>query len=189
MENALIVSHSEKSPASFTEMLKAASMKRITIVESAGAARRMLLEQDFDLVLVQAPLRDESGECLARQIVSKGTTQVILIVKSEHFDAISAACENDGVLVITKPVERAFFGVALTLAKAAQNRIKNVQAENEWLKLKMEDIRLVDRAKWKLVSHLKLSEQDAHRFIEKQSMDRRSTKKAIAKEILKMYEN
>jgi response regulator NasT len=189
MESALIVSCTKKDTDFFTEMLNAASIRQITVLQSCGEVRRLLLERNIDLVIVNTPLQDETGESLARQIVSKGSSQAILIVKSEHVDAIAATCENDGVLTLSKPVDRTVFWAALTLAKAAQNRIKAVQGENERLKLKMEDIRLIDRAKWKLVSHLKMNEQDAHRFIEKQAMDRRSTKRAIAEAILKTYEN
>ena len=189
MESALIVSCTNKDTVFFTEMLKAASIHSITALQSCGETRRYLLERDFDLVIVNAPLRDETGESLARQIVSKGTSQVILVVESEHLDAIAAVCETDGVLTLPKPVDRNLFWLTLALAKSAHNRIKKVQAENERLKLRIEDIRIVDQAKWKLVSHLKMSEQDAHRFIEKQAMDRRSSKREIAEAILKTYGN
>jgi len=189
MESALIVSCTNKDTAFFTAMLKAASIRHITVLQSSGETRMRLLDHDFDLVIINSPLQDESGESLARLIVSKGVSQVILVVKSEHFDVISAACESDGVLTLSKPVDQNLFWSVLTLAKSMQNRIKNIHAENERLKLKMEDIRVVDRAKWVLVSHLNLSEQEAHRVIEKQAMNKRTTKRVIAEEILKTYGN
>jgi len=189
MESALIVSRTEKSAALFTEMLNEASVSQITILNSAGETRRLLLDQDFDLVIVDAPLQDESGEKLSRYIASKSLSQVILVVNSEHFDAASAVCEDDGVLTIAKPVNKDFLWYALSLTKSAGNRIKRIQAENTQLKQKIEDIRIIDKAKCLLISHLKLSEQEAHRFIEKQAMDIRSTKRAIAEGILKTYAN
>jgi len=189
MESALIVSNTDKSTAFFTEMLNAASIKQIAVLESCGEARRLLLEQDFDLVIVNAPLRDESGESLSMHIASKGVSQVIIIVKSEHFDVVSAICENEGVLTISKPVSRPVFWSVLTLVKSAQNKIKRIQAENVRLKQKIEDIRIVDRAKCMLISYLNMSEQEAHRYIEKQAMDMRSTKRNIAEGILKRYES
>ena len=187
MESALIVSCVKKDTAFFTEMLHAASIRQITVLESCGEVRRLLLGHDVDLVIVNAPLRDESGESLARQIVSLGTAQTILVVKSEHFESVAAVCENDGVLTLSKPVDRTLFLSALTLSKAAHNRIKKIQGENEQLKLKMEDIRIINRAKWILVAQLKMSEQDAHQFIEKQAMNRRSTKRSVAEAVLKTY--
>jgi Response regulator with putative antiterminator output domain len=188
MESALIVTPTEKSTAFFTDILGAASIKHIAALNSCGEARRLLLERNFDLVLVNAPLRDESGENLARHIAVKGTAQVILVVANEYFDAVSAICENDGVLTISKPMNRAVFWSALKLARAAQSRFARMQAENNKLKQKIEDIRIVDRAKCILISYLKMSEQEAHRYIEKQAMDMRSSKREIAEGILKTYE-
>ena len=52
---------------------------------------------------------------------------------------------------------------------------------------KMEEIRLVNRAKWLLISELKMAEPDAHRYIEKQAMDRCVQRRTIAEEIIKTY--
>ena len=101
MENVLIVSCTGKSAALFTEMLNEISVNQITVVESAGQARRLIMEQDFDLVIINAPLEDESGENLSRHIVSKSRSQVILVVTKEDFDAVSAVCEGDGVLTVS----------------------------------------------------------------------------------------
>ena len=189
MENALIVSCTGKTTALFTEMLNEVSVNKITVLKSAGEARRILLEQEFDLVIVNSPLTDESGENLSRHIVTNSWAQVILAVKSEDFNAISAVCEDDGVLTISRPVNKEIFWLALSLAQSARNRIKRIQAENAQLKQKIEDIRIIDRAKLLLISYLKLSEQEAHRFIEKQAMDLRSPKRVIAEGILKTYAN
>lgn len=189
MESVLILSSSEKSIALFTELLVPASFGQIVSAETCGEARRLLLERDFDLVVINAPLRDESGESLARHIASGGAAQVILVVKTEYFDAVSAVTEDDGVLTVAKPINKAVFWSALKLARAAQSRLKRAQSENSKLKQKIEDILIVDRAKCILISYLNMNEQDAHRYIEKQSMDMRVTKRQIAEGILKTYDN
>lgn len=189
MDSALIVSASEKSVAFFTEMLSAAFVGHIATLRSGGEARRLLLEKDYDLVVINAPLCDESGESLSRHIASKGISQVILVVKSEYFEEVSSHTEEDGVLTVAKPINRALFWSALKLAKSAGARLKLMRAENSKLKQKIEDIRITDRAKCILISYLKMSEQEAHRYIEKQAMDMRVTKRVVAEGILKMYEN
>jgi len=189
MESALIVSNSEKDAALFTVMLNAASVHQITSQESVDSARRLILKQDFDLVIVDAPLPDESGESFSRHIASKGVSQVILMVKSDLFDSVSAACEEDGVLTISKPVDKALLWSALSLAKSVQNRIKRTLDENAQLKQRIEDIRIIDRAKCLLISYMKMSEQESHRYIEKQAMDIRSSRRIVAEGILKRYEN
>ena len=52
----------------------------------------------------------------------------------------------------------------------------------------MEEIRLVNRAKWLLIDELKMSEPDTHRYIEKQAMDLCVSKREVAEEIIKTYE-
>jgi response regulator NasT len=188
MESALLVSHSEKDTALFTGFLNAASIRQVTSLQSCDSARRLLLKQDFDLIIVDSPLRDESGESFSRYAASKGVSQVLLMVKNDSFDSVSAACEDDGVLIIAKPVDKALLWSALSLARSVQNRVKRIQTENAQLKQKIEDIRIIDRAKWILISSMKMSEQEAHRYIEKQAMDMRSSRRIIAENILKRYE-
>jgi response regulator NasT len=189
MESALIVSSSEKDTAFFSLLLSAASVHHVTSLESCDNARRLILKQDFDLVIVNAPLRDESGESFSRHVASKDVSQVILLVKNEFFDSVSAICEEDGVLTISKPVDKALFWSALLLAKSVHNKIKRIQAENAQLKQKIDDIRIIDRAKCTLISGMNMSEQEAHRYIEKQAMDMRSSRRIVAEGILKRYEN
>ena len=54
---------------------------------------------------------------------------------------------------------------------------------------KMTDIRTINRAKWLLIENLNMSENDAHRYIEKQAMDTRSTRREVAEGIIRTYDN
>ena len=67
------------------------------------------------------------------------------------------------------------------------SRVRKSEKKTQSLEEKMKEIRLVNRAKWILISELKLSEQDAHRFIEKQAMNRCVSKRSVAEEIIKTY--
>jgi len=187
--SALVISCTEKDTAFFSKALIAASINQITVIVSAGEARRELLERDFDIVIIDTPLADESGENLARHIAVKDLSQVILAVNSEHFNAVCAVCQDEGILVIAKPADKEIFWHALSLAKSVSNKLKRIRNENIKLKQKIEDIRIIDRAKCQLISCLGLTEQEAHRFIEKQAMDLRSTKRTIAEDLLKKYTN
>jgi len=189
MDSALIVSSSEKGKDFFNDILGSASIGKIISLKTGGEARRLLMECDFDLVVIDAPLIDEPGESLSRHIASKGISQVILVVKSGYFEEVSAMTEDFGVLTVSKPISRALFWSALKLAKSTGSRLKLMQAENSKLKQKIEDIRIVDRVKCILISYLSMSEQEAHRYIEKQAMDMRTTRRAVAERILKTYEN
>ena len=52
---------------------------------------------------------------------------------------------------------------------------------------KLLELRTVNRAKWLLINELKMTEADAHRYIEKQAMDSCVSKKTIAETIIRTY--
>jgi len=189
MGSALVVSDSDKDAAFFSALLNAASINQVTCSKSADDARRLILTQDFDYIIVDTPLKDESGETFSRYAASGGVSQVLLLVESKFFNTVSAACEADGVMTISKPADKSFLWSALLFAKSVQNRMKRIQVENARLKQKIEDIRIIDRAKCLLISYMRMSEQESHRYIEKQAMDIRSTRRIVAEGILKRYDN
>ena len=189
MDNILIVSSSKKGIAFFTEVLSQNSYGDIITATNGGEARRLLIERDFDLCIINAPLVDEFGEEFARNIVSTGIGQAILFVKADIYDEVSEKVESDGVITIAKPMNRTIFWSALKLANATYNKMCLLKKENNELLQKIEDIRMIDRAKCILIQYLNMTEAEAHRYIEKQAMDMRSTKRIIAEGILRTYEN
>ncbi|MBO7398787.1 MAG: ANTAR domain-containing protein, partial [Clostridia bacterium] len=70
---------------------------------------------------------------------------------------------------------------------SARERIRRIEKKALSIEEKMNEIRLVNRAKWLLISELKMSEPDAHRYIEKQAMDRCIPRRLVAEEIIKTY--
>lgn len=188
MDSVLIVSSSEKSIGLFKELLTNNSYEEIIIAKRGNEARRILIERDFNLCIINAPLADEFGTELALSIVQKSMLQVMMIVKSELADEVSAKVEDYGVFVVSKPINRQVFWTALKLMRTFRNRIMGLQNENEQLQKKIKDIRYVDRAKCVLIEYLKMTEAEAHRYITKQAMDMRITKREVAMSILKIYE-
>lgn len=188
MDSVLIVSSQEKSRQVFEELLATQSYREIVSAGDAGEASRLLLEREFDLCVVNTPLRDEFGTDFAARQSGLEAMQVLLFVKSELAEEVEAKMEDYGVFVLAKPLNRQLLWSALKLMAAAQNRLRGMQDRNLRLQQKLEDIRLVDRAKCTLIAYLKLSEPQAHKYIEKQAMDLRLTRREVAESILKTYE-
>ena len=51
----------------------------------------------------------------------------------------------------------------------------------------MEEIRLINRAKMLLMQNLSMTEENAHKYIEKEAMNRCVKKILIAEEVIKSY--
>lgn len=188
MNNVLLISSNDKGTDMLAQLLKADESPRISTVDNGAEARRVLLTKEYSLVVINAPLIDEYGHELSIMITENTTSAVVLIVKNEIADQVSAKVENYGVLVVTKPISKVVFYQAVKLACASRKRIIGFQSENLKLHNKIEEIRLVDRAKCVLIQYLNLTEPQAHRYIEKQAMDMRVTKLEVAQGILKTYE-
>ena len=77
----------------------------------------------------------------------------------------------------------------MKIAIAVRYKIQILSSQTTKLKVKMEEIRLVNRAKMLLMQHLKMTEQEAHRYIEKESMDRGLKRIAMAEKIIITYQN
>lgn len=189
VESVLICSSTDKGRAFLTELLRANIFTEITTVNSGAEARSLLSQKDFELVIINAPLRDESGEELSLRVTDISLAGVLLIVKAENADDVSAKVEDNGVVVVAKPFSRSLFFQTLKLMVATRRRMLGLRRENEQLQKKIEAIRLVDRAKCVLIQYLNFTEPQAHRYIEKQAMDRRISKREVAEGILKTYES
>ncbi len=188
MDNVLVVSSSTQATGLLGDLLRSAGYSRFSGAASGAEARRLLVEAEFDVIVINAPLSDEFGHELAISVSQKSSSGVIMIIKSDVADEVSEKVEDFGVIVVAKPIGRALFYQALKLAGAVRNRIMGLRSENTKLQSKIEEIRLVDRAKCVLIQYLKMTEPQAHRYIEKQAMDLRVTRREIAQNILQTYE-
>lgn len=70
---------------------------------------------------------------------------------------------------------------------STRERLRRFEKKTLLLEDKMQEIRVMNRAKWILIEQLKMPEADAHGYIEKQAMDRCVSKKSIAEEIIRTY--
>ena len=76
---------------------------------------------------------------------------------------------------------------ALDWMASTRERLRKMEKNTLSFEEKMEEIRIVNRAKWVLISELQMDEPQAHRYIEKQAMDRCLSRKEIAEEIIQTY--
>lgn len=73
MGRALIVSAGASSNEYISARLAELGYTRPTIIPSGAEARRRILESDFELIVVNAPLPDEFGHELCSSAVEKQT--------------------------------------------------------------------------------------------------------------------
>ena len=185
----LIVSDADKIADYITELLPPREFSPILRAGSAGDAKRMLLSAEYDIVIINSPLPDEFGTSLATDISEDSTkTAVMLLVKSDSYDAALYKVEKSGALTLPKPNSKQAIYSAVRLLAAMSVKLGQLEKKNRTLQEKMADIRTVNRAKWLLIENLGMTEKDAHYYIEKQAMDTRMSRREVAVGIIRTYD-
>lgn len=180
----LLVSSSDTFVVSIQKLLPPTDYHPIVRAESAAQARRFLQERSFDLVLINAPLKDEFGSTLAVDVCQAGSSGVLLFVKNEIYDDVYAKVMAEGVMVIAKPLSAPMVAQTLRMVVSSRERLKKMEKKQATVEEKIKELRLVNRAKWILIEDKGMSEAEAHRYIEKMAMDQRLSKGEVASHIL-----
>ena len=182
----LVALPGEKNRAQWERLLGEEGFREVAFAASGGEARRLLLAGAWDAVVVSAPLPDEFGHQLAMDAAEEGPG-VLLAVKSDQWEEVNARVAPYGVLTLGRPFSRGMFSQAVGLLLASQAKAERYRAENEKLRQKLEELRVVSRAKCLFVEYLHLDEESAHKYMERQAMEERKTRRAVAEEILREY--
>ena len=185
----LVVSAVEKFNRAIAALLPVSDFWPVENAGSVGEAKRMLLEKHYDIVLINAPLPDDFGTQLAIDTCSDSDAGVLLFVKNELYDDVYARVVEYGVIAISKPTSTQMVSQSLRVLCATRERLRRWEEKQSSVEDKIEEIRVVNKAKWLLIECLSMTEAEAHRYIEKSAMDRRLSKREIAENIIKTYKS
>lgn len=183
----LIVSATDSFTSAFADLLPEARYSPVDTVTSVSVAKRVLAEKTFDFVIINAPLPDDAGTRFAIDTCTTKQSAVLLLVKNDIHAGIHDRVAEYGVFTLPKPISKVTMTHALNWLESARERLRQFEKKSISIEDKMAEIRLVNKAKWLLISELHMSEPDAHRYVEKQAMDRCVSRKCIAEEIIKTY--
>ena len=168
--SVLVVSSSEKLNTALLPLLPESRFSPVTVVSSISAAKRITAERRFDCIIVNSPLPDDTGTGFAVDAAGLPGTVVTMLVRAEVLDEIFDKVAEHGVFTLPKPVSRPILTLALEWMSSAREKLRKLEKKTLSVEEKMEEIRIVNRAKWLLISELKMDEPRAHRYIEKQAM-------------------
>ncbi len=190
MNNILLATGSQKSADIFKNLLSEVigEVSIISVMEG-GRARLRLKEADIDLVIINTPMKDEQGIEFALHAADGAMNAVILVTNPNAYEKVCSHMEEHGIILMKRPIEKKRFAYAVRDCIILNQRIRLLKRQNEDLKSSIEEAKLVSRAKGTLMSNLKMTEAQAHRYIEKQAMDLRISKKTVSQNILRTYYN
>lgn len=185
--SVLVISAKENFNASLQSLLPESKYAPVQMVSSVSLAKRVLLERSFDFVFINTPLPDDFGTRFAIEISGNKGTVILLLVRNEVYEEVCDKVTEYGILTLPKPASKQMVAHTLNFMAGIRERLRKLENKSLSMEEKMKEIRLINRAKWVLIDELKMSEADAHHYIEKQAMDRCVSRREIAEEIISTY--
>ncbi len=186
--SVLIASSQPKFNQALSELIADRRNYECELETSVSSAKRRMLDRTFDMLIINVPLPDDDGISLAIDKSAGMASAVLLLVKSEYYsDVFDRVCPH-GVYTLPKPSPKQMVSQAFDWLESTKERLRRLEKKSVSLEDKMQEIRLVNRAKWLLISKKKMSEDDAHRHIEKLAMDKCITKREAAQQLISQFE-
>lgn len=147
-----------------------------------------MVDAAFDLILVNAPLPDGMGIDFAMEACGNSDAAVLLLIRSEVHEETYYKVLSSGVITLPKPTSTQAVSQSLRVLCAIRERLRGMRRQQATVEEKIEELRLVNRAKWLLIECLHMTEPDAHRYITRRAMEERTGKREIAENIIRTYQ-
>lgn len=185
--SVLVVSSADNFHNAMAAMLPEVSFQPIINVSTVSEAQRAVAERSFDFVIINAPIKDDLGMRFAIDCSTSHNSLVLFLIQNEIHGEVYSKVAQHGVFTLPKPMNKQTMDNALRWLLTAKRKLTGAEKKTTKMEDKMDEIRLVNKAKWLLISNEGLLEPEAHRYLEKEAMNRCITKKQIAEEIIKKY--
>ena len=102
----LVASASDKMAAVVKDVLPGPQYRDISYVSTMGDAKRMLVSQTYDILIINTPLKDDFGIQAAVDIAEQHETGILLLVKAEMYEQVSSQVEDYGIVTLARPTTR-----------------------------------------------------------------------------------
>ncbi len=179
----LIVTGSEQFAVQIQKVAYRKGFSAADVGRSAAAARRRVMERDYDIIVINAPLQEEFGHELAMDMADRGIS-VLMVVPSEVYDNVLENVTDYGIMVLQKPLSGNMADKAIGFLRAIQMRIRRLKKQVAKAEEKAEELRITGKAKLLLIEKKHMTEEEAHRFIGKQAMNNGVSRRRIAERII-----
>jgi response regulator NasT len=158
----------------------------VVIGEAADGETAITLTQSLrpDLVILDVKMPVLDGISAAGRIAADHLAPVVILTAFSQRELVERARDAGAMAYLVKPFTKADLVPAIEIAISRFQEISALESEVGTLRDRLEVRKLLDRAKGLLQTQRGITEAEAFRWIQKTSMDRRMTMKAVSEEVL-----
>lgn len=186
--STIVVSTKSSLSDALCSLMPDETLGPIDAAATSSEARVAARERTYELYFINALPGDEDAIKLAADASDAGAV-VLLLLSADDYESAHGHARSHGVLTLKKPVSGPMLAEAADFMCSMAERQRRIFKKTATAEAKLEDMKLVNRAKWLLIDNLKMTETDAHRYIERQAMDRCIPKREVAESIIKTYKD
>lgn len=148
------------------------------------SALKMVRSRQPDLLVISAELPGMDGLEVARIVHEDKLAPVVVLAAGQSQGLLERAKNARVAALLIKPVDEGSLLPAIEISLVNYQEIVRLEKEVEDLKNALETRKLVERAKGILMETLGITEAEAFRRIQKQSMNKRVSMRQVAEAII-----
>lgn len=166
------------------EMLEYAGHTVVGEAENGKAAVAAAEKEKPDLVIMDVKMPVMDGLEAARIIGEAKLAPVLLLTAYSQQEIVKQATDSGVFAYLVKPIREEELFPAIEIAISRFEAFMRLNAALDKAKDDLETRKILDRAKGILMDQYKFTEKDAFQAMQKLSMDRRLSLKAVAKAVI-----
>lgn len=160
MERVIVVFDSDRTTRRICQMLESAGTAECVSCRSGGEARRTVAQYDIHVVICGFRLPDGTGEQLFEDL--PGGVSMLMIAPQHQLDMVS-----EEIFRLPAPISRNDLVTSVRMVLQMSSRISRMIRPRR----SDEEREIISQAKRLLMDRNGLTEDQAHRFLQKKSMD------------------
>lgn len=181
----LILSESDSFNGAITGHLNKGVFPEPVISKDLSEAKRLLLGKPFDILIVNPPIGQDFCIEFAKEISLTDNIALLFSVPESGYEDFKAILTPYGIFTLLRPASEKTLKQTIDNLIALRERLRLTEKKVVSVEEKMSEIRLVNRAKWLLIEKKKMSEEEAHKYIEKSSMDNSIKRAEFCEKLIK----
>lgn len=167
-----------------TSQLETLGHQVVATAASGQEAVELARDNRPDLAFLDIRMPGVTGPEAAHQIAAERPIPMIILSAYSDDRTVEQATRSPIFHYLVKPVDPDDLGPAIAVARARFHEWQDARRQRDQLETKLEERKLIERAKGLLMDTRGFSEREAYRFLQKTSQDKNTPMIDLARKIL-----